>query len=65
MWYGCGMRNPADADTPFPSRANLRAQTLAGAAALGMVLVAGLAMWGVYGEGLYAERLLAMIASCI
>lgn len=59
------MQHSTDADVAFPPRANLRAQTLAGAAALGAVLVAGLAMWGVYGEGLYAERLLSMIASCI
>ncbi|TCT10039.1 hypothetical protein EDC22_106234 [Tepidamorphus gemmatus] len=38
---------------------------LAGAATLGLLLAAGLALWAVYGDGLYAERLLSMIASCI
>ena len=59
------MQHSTDADVQIQPRAHLRAQTLASAAALGVLLVAGLAMWAAYGDGLYAERLLAMIASCI
>jgi hypothetical protein len=59
------MQNPGDAELALPPRAGQRSQALAGAATLGVLLAAGLALWAVYGDGLYAERLLSMIASCI
>jgi|FEC22Drversion2_1045045.scaffolds.fasta_scaffold00241_6 hypothetical protein len=59
------MQNPCDVELVSRPRTGTSTAVLAGAAMLGLLLAAGLALWAVYGDGLYAERLLSMIASCI
>lgn len=66
MWYEANMQSQGTFERNAERHApDLRTQTLLGAAALGVPLVIGLALWARFGDAVYVERLLSMIASCI